>query len=133
MFPLDTKILIIDDSSLARQNIKTVLLGLDFHNIHEASDGESGIKAIFEASSERSAFGLILLDINMPGINGLEVAKRIREKKELAELPIIFITARGQQKQVEEGLASGGNRYITKPFTQGELKINLERLWSKFH
>ena len=62
-----------------------------------------------------------------------EVAKQLRGRTEYSELPIIFITARGQQKQVEEGLASGGNRYVTKPFTQGELKINLERLWAKFH
>ena len=125
--------MVIDDSSLARQNIKTVLLGLDFHNIHEAPDGETGLKAITEAYGDGNPFGLVLLDINMPGINGLEVAKQLRGRTEYSELPIIFITARGQQKQVEEGLASGGNRYVTKPFTQGELKINLERLWAKFH
>ena len=44
MFPSDTKIIIVDDSSLARQNIKTVLLAMDFHNIHEAPDGDTGLQ-----------------------------------------------------------------------------------------
>ena len=125
--------LVIDDSSLARQNIKTVLLGLDFHNIHESPDGESGLEKVEKAFEEGNPFGLVLLDITMPGLDGLEVANRLRAQEHFTNLPIIFISARGQQSQVEEGLANGGNRYITKPFSRSELQINLERLWQKFN
>ena len=133
MFPSDTKIIIVDDSSLARQNIKTVLLAMDFHNIHEAPDGDTGLQKVEQASDEGNPYGLVLLDITMPGMDGLEVAAKLRAQERFAELPIIFISARGQQNQVEEGLSSGGNRYITKPFSRSELQINLEKLWQKFH
>jgi DNA-binding response OmpR family regulator len=71
---------------------------------------------------------LILLDIVMPGPNGLDVCRKLREDPFTAHIPVIFLTARTQEEAVAEGFAAGADRYMTKPFRPSELIEEVEAL-----
>lgn len=87
-----------------------------------------GREAIRRLDSE--SFDLVVLDIMMPDIDGYEVLAHIRNRKATQDLPVIFLTARSTQEDIEKGLRMGANQYITKPFSGAELvrtvKILLE-------
>lgn len=84
-------------------------------------NGEMAIKAC-----ELDPPDLILLDINMPGMNGYEVAKRLKQDPELQEIPIIFVSGLHNEKNVVQGFESGSVDYITKPFRLHELMARIE-------
>jgi CheY-like chemotaxis protein len=64
---------------------------------------------------------VLLLDIQMPGVDGLEVCRRLRRRLEFKHVPIAFLTASNKAEDVAEGIAAGGNDFITKPFQQAKL------------
>ncbi len=109
------KILIVDDEPVNRQVLINHLREEHYH-LTLASSGREALELI-----EREPFDLILLDVMMPGTSGYEVCLKIREVHTLNELPVIFITAKDQIKDLVEGLSYGGNDYITKPFSKQEL------------
>lgn len=113
-------ILSVDDEP-ANQKLLEKSLENDFE-VRLASSGEEALRAIEEAVPD-----LMLLDVNMPHLNGLEVCRRIREHSAVEELPIIFISALSTLDDKLNGYEVGGNDYIAKPFLIPELlsKINL--------
>src|SRR5947209_1425734 len=74
---------------------------------------EDGAKAL--ALLEQQTFDLVLLDVNMPGLNGLQVLSRLRETHSPDELPVILVTARSQSEHLAEAFGLGANDYVTKP------------------
>ena len=82
----------------------------------EALDGVSGV-----AMAERELPDLILMDINLPDIDGLEATKRIKENPKLAHIPIVALTANAMYGDEERILAGGCDGYISKPVSKGEL------------
>ena len=90
---------------------------------HKVISVESGAKALNFLENEE--VDLILLDIMMPEMNGIEVCKKIRLMQKFKETPIIFLTAMDQASDVKEGLESGANDYISKPFRSVELKARV--------
>ncbi len=108
-------ILVVDDEQdlldLIEYNLKQE--GFD---VIKAEDGVEGIEMAREHNPN-----LILLDIMMPKMDGLEVVERIREDSKLKRIPIIFLTARGDEKTEVEGLDKGGDDYITKPISTTKL------------
>ncbi len=109
------KILIVDD---VIENIQVAMniLKEDGYDFSYAKNGEDALKLV-----RQSRFDLILLDIMMPGIDGFEVARRIKEDPRLAEIPIIFVTAKVDIDSLTQGFEVGGVDYITKPFHAEEL------------
>jgi sigma-B regulation protein RsbU (phosphoserine phosphatase) len=110
-----SSILIVDD------NIKNLqVLGGLLQNekmlVEFALDGKSALNWLIKKN-----FDLILLDINMPGLNGYEVCAKIKKDPVNCEIPIIFITANTDSESIIKGFEAGGADYITKPFIQGEL------------
>lgn len=106
------KILIVEDE----KNIAQVLaynIKKEGYDVSVAYDGEAGLNAALEGS-----FDLILLDIMLPKMNGFEVCERIRYK---SQVPIIFVTAREEEKDKILGLETGADDYVTKPFSFKEL------------
>ena len=85
----------------------------------KANNGSEGIQMARKHQPD-----LVILDVMMPGLDGFEVAKAIRKDKQLQNTTIIFLTAKGTNDDFEEGYASGGEIYLTKPFDNQEL-INI--------
>src|SRR6188472_4659452 len=102
-------LLIVDDEELNREGLARRLQRHDY----EVVSARSGREAI-EVLGGRP-FDLVLLDIMMPGMNGLEVLKFLRRVDSLLDLPIIMVTAKGESEDIVEALELGANDYVTKP------------------
>lgn len=124
------KILIVDEQ---QQNIQVLgsLLRQQNYIIGVASNGQQALD-ILEKSND---YDLVLLDVNMPVMNGFEACRAIRKHEELKEIPIIFLTALVETESLVEGFEAGGQDYVTKPFNSKELlsRVNthLELKYSK--
>jgi DNA-binding response OmpR family regulator len=107
--------LLIDDDQKLTELVAEYLARNDF-DVQVASDGERGLAAL-----GRAAFDVVLLDIMLPGIDGLEVCRRIRSRPEHAHLPIVMLTAKGDDVDKIVGLELGADDYLAKPFNPREL------------
>jgi CheY-like chemotaxis protein len=115
MNPRKKKILLVDDSSTALM-IEQMLLGKHTYELVTARDGA---EAVEKAAKENP--DLILMDVVMPRMTGIEACKAIREAEATRHIPIILVTTRGENVNVEAGYASGCNDYVTKPINGLEL------------
>ena len=112
-----TKILVVDDESRMRKLVKDFLVRQGY-TVLEAADGMEAMDYFYEDKD----IALIILDVMMPGIDGFDLCRRIREK---VDCPILFLTAKTEEKDVMTGLGAGGDDYITKPFGIGELRARV--------
>jgi len=115
------KILIVEDDLDIRIMMEYILR--EDYDLVLCGDGRSGIDKAVEERPD-----LILLDIYMPGISGLEVCKAVRDNSEISSTPIILLTAGALKEEVSEGYAIGADDYIFKPFEPGELIERIEKL-----
>jgi len=111
-----TVLAIEDDPEIS--GILEVRLANEGYEVHLARCGKSGVKAFYEHRPD-----LVLLDVGLPEYDGFEVLNRIRE---LSEVPVIFISARGGEEDRVRGLTGGGDDYIVKPFGGRELVARIE-------
>lgn len=102
-------ILVVDDNAMNRDMLSRRLTRRG-HTVACAEDGQAAL-----AMLDEGAFDLVLLDIMMPGISGIEVLTRIRETRDAAELPVIMATAKDEQADIVGALDLGANDYVTKP------------------
>jgi PAS domain S-box-containing protein len=109
-------ILIIDDNPKNIQLAANVLKSNPLFKIYFATSGEDGITQL-----EKKEYALILLDINMPHMNGYETADIIKSNPKTENIPIIFLSANADHDSINQGFQHGGQDYITKPFQQHEL------------
>jgi len=109
------KILVVDDEKSLLDLVKRILTRGGFEVI-TASDGEEGLAKVYNEAPD-----LMILDINMPGMNGWEVCGKIRGDPLYKHLPIIMLTVRKKKEDQLKGLDLGGDEYITKPFYPTEL------------
>lgn len=118
------KILVVDDNPTNVRLLEAFLEPLGY-DISTAQDGETALKVFDEENID-----LILLDIIMPGIDGFEVARRIRENKEnqYHYVPIVFLTALNDTKDRIKGIEAGGDDFLSKPFDRLELMARLKSL-----
>jgi adenylate cyclase len=107
--PAGVRLLVVDDNELNRDMLSRRLGGRGFE-VEIAEDGERAIARI-----EQQAFDLVLLDVMMPGLSGIEVLSRLRERWPESDLPVIMATARDSTEDVVEALRLGANDYVTKP------------------
>jgi CheY-like chemotaxis protein len=119
------KILVAEDSLFMRGVIKG-LLEASHYKVYEVGDG----KAAFEMAKEIHP-DLILLDVEMPVINGFEAAKRIRTIPKLNNTPILFLTSRSESEFRQLGYEVGGDDYISKPFEPEEMMARVQRQIAK--
>lgn len=106
-------VLIVDDEPSIRISLRTILSGLGFVVV-EAARGEEAVSLVRTAH-----FDIVLLDINMPGLGGIEVCRLMRKNEPL--LPIVMLTVQGSEDRKVEALDAGADDYITKPFQLREL------------
>ncbi len=112
---MSKSILIVDDEP-------NIVLSLEFlmkqqgFEVRSAYDGEQALQAISESPPD-----LVLLDINMPKLNGYEVCAAVRDKPDWTNVRILILTAKGRDVEREKGLAMGADEYVTKPFSTREV------------
>ena len=107
------KILIIEDEKLLAESLKTLLEGKGF-SVEVALDGITGAEY-----AELGVYDLLILDVMMPGLNGYEVARKVRSQR--VSTPILMLTARSSVEDRIEGLNAGADDYLSKPFDTREL------------
>ena len=119
----ENKILIVDDSRTIRRMIAKSL-----SNIHRTTfeEAENGLEAI-----ERLVLGpvsLMVLDLNMPEMHGIEVLKFVRSRPAYRSMPVVVLTTRGDDISQADALAAGASLYLTKPFSPEELESKVRQL-----
>lgn len=119
------KILIIEDERVMRENLVTLLEFEDFE-VAAADNGTAGVKLARELRPD-----LIVCDVTMPGLDGHDVLRALRDDEATANVPFIFLTARGEKPDVRAGMNLGADDYLIKPAAKAELlaaiKARLER------
>ncbi len=117
-----TKVLIADDRAASRELIRTVLEA-DGYEVEEAVDG---LDAVRRAEEYQPA--LIILDLQMPRLNGFEALERLRKDWRFSDTPVMALTASAMNGDRERALAAGFTSYITKPVSLTSLRSELKRL-----
>ncbi|MBN2390855.1 MAG: response regulator [Anaerolineae bacterium] len=118
---MGAKILYIEDNPGNRMLVKRILMVEDY-DVFEAEDGPTGIEIAL-----REKLDLILMDMNLPDLDGYELTRRMRAIPELANIPIIAMTANVMQGDREKTLAAGCSGYIPKPIDVDELPHQIAR------
>lgn len=118
-------IVVVDDDAdiLGLLEYKLTAAG---HQVTAEADGEAGLAAIHEVRPD-----LVVLDWMMPRMTGIEVCLEIRKDPDLADIPVLFLTAKAQESDVQRGFAAGGNDYVVKPFSPRELSTRIDALLAR--
>jgi DNA-binding response OmpR family regulator len=114
-----TKILAVEDEPDITLALRLIFERAGYHFI-SCADGRSGLRMVHEEKPD-----LVLLDVGLPGMDGWTVLERIRD---LADLPVLMLSAHGQEIEKVRGLRAGADDYVTKPFTNNELLARAEAL-----
>jgi len=117
------KVLSIDDSSTTRKISKKPVEALGYEFL-EATDGKNGLEVLEKNVNDVC---LILLDWNMPGMNGIEFLEQIKLKSQYTLIPIIMVTTEAEKTNVVKALKYGVKNYILKPFTTEELTLKMKQ------
>ncbi|MEW6716086.1 MAG: response regulator [Chloroflexota bacterium] len=116
------KILIAEDESDIRDLI-SYTLRFAGHQVIAVSNGEEAVKTALEEKPE-----LLILDVRMPRMTGYEACKRIKSEENLKHIPVIFLSAKGQEAEIKAGLEAGGDIYMLKPFAPDDLNAQVEKM-----
>ena len=118
-------VLLVDDSAMMRKVVLRMLklAGLEFEHTLEASDGEEALTLL-----KINNVSLIMCDINMPVMNGLELLDRVKQEKLAVGVPIVMVTTEAGESQVRQAILAGARGYIRKPFTVEHIENNVKPL-----
>ena len=119
-------VLIVDDDPMNLEIIIKYLVG--YYQLECCETGEACLEKLQTMKLE-----VILLDINMPGIGGLETSKKIKENPEISDIPVLFVTTLVHSEAVEQGCKALGGDYIFKPFEEDELLVKIELALPNLH
>jgi DNA-binding response OmpR family regulator len=108
-------VLIVDDEPMARTLLRLMLVRAGF-NVSEAENGADALAKI-----KKNRPDIILLDVMMPGMDGFMVCESIRDQEDMAELPIIMLSAKTDLESINRGLRLGATKYLTKPISPEDL------------
>lgn len=115
-------VMIVDDSAAIRKILHRVLLQTEvpLGQVHEACDGKDALEKLKTAK-----VGLILSDINMPNMDGIELLNRLKADENFKSVPIVMVTTEGSQAKVLQALELGAAGYVRKPFTAEQIQEKL--------
>lgn len=119
---MTSDVLVVDDSAAIRKILQRVLrqTGMAINNIYEAGDGQEALAAL-----KSQTVNLVLSDINMPKMDGLQLLAAIKAQPDWQNLPVVMITTEGGEAKVAEALRLGAAGYVRKPFTADQIKEKL--------
>ncbi|MEZ0323815.1 MAG: response regulator [Hydrogenothermaceae bacterium] len=127
-FPTNAKILTVDDMATMRKIIKSLLAQLGYTDVEEAENGKDALYKL-----KQNKYDLVLLDWNMPEMDGITLLQEIRKDPELKNIPVIMVTAEAKKENVLLAIQSGANNYIVKPFTAETLKEKMDKVWQQIN
>jgi two-component system, chemotaxis family, chemotaxis protein CheY len=113
---LGHRVLLVEDSPTMRSFVAATLEGGGILDVTQVQSGFAALKAL-----PQGRFDLVITDINMPDINGLELIKFVRSNPSYHQVPLIIISTEGREKDRERGLSLGADAYLVKPFTPDQL------------
>lgn len=131
MFPANSKILIVDDSSFARGVLRSGLKDLSFTNVFEADSTDAAQMVMSAEEHKTTLFQLLIADMQMPGKSGLDLIRWVREQESYKNLPIIVLTASQNREVIIEVGKLKVSHYMMKPFDNQLLKNRMESAWAK--
>jgi two-component system chemotaxis response regulator CheY len=119
---MESDVLVVDDSAAIRKILNRVLrqTGMAINTIHEAGDGEEALKLL-----GANRVDLVLTDINMPKMDGLQLLASLKASAEWRAIPVVMITTEGGETKVAEAVKLGAAGYVRKPFTADQIKEKL--------
>jgi len=119
---MDSDILVVDDSAAIRKILQRVLrqTGMSIKDIHEAGDGQEALDLL-----KNLTVHLVLSDINMPKMDGLQFLAALKASAQWASIPVVMITTEGGEAKVAEAVKLGAAGYVRKPFTADQIKEKL--------
>jgi two-component system chemotaxis response regulator CheY len=122
---MDPDVLVVDDSAAIRKILQRVLrqTGMVINTIHEAGNGEEALDVL-----KGHQVALILSDINMPKMDGLQLLAALKSSAEWGRIPVVMITTEGSEAKVSEAVRLGAAGYVRKPFTADQIKEKLTGL-----
>ncbi|MGP8247560.1 MAG: response regulator [Bryobacteraceae bacterium] len=122
---MEAEILVVDDSAAIRKILQRVLrqTGMAIGNIMEAGDGEEALAVLNTRKVD-----LVLTDINMPKVDGLQFLGRVKANADWEGIPVVMITTEGGETKVAEAVRLGAAGYVRKPFTADQIKEKLAGL-----
>ncbi len=120
------KILVVDDFSTMRRIVKNLLKDLGFTNMEEADDGTTAFPLL-----KSGGFDFLVTDWNMPGMTGIDLLKKVRADEDLADIPVLMVTAESKREQIVEAAQAGVNGYVVKPFTAITLKEKIDKIFER--
>lgn len=120
------KILVVDDFSTMRRIVKNLLRDLGFTNTVEADDGSTALPKL-----QGGGIDFLVTDWNMPGMTGIDLLKAVRADPQLADLPVLMVTAEAKREQIILAAQAGVNGYVIKPFTAATLKEKIEKIFER--
>lgn len=123
---MESDVLVVDDSAAIRKILQRVLrqTGMTIRSIHEAGDGQEALERL----SEQPGINLVLTDINMPKMDGLQLLASMKASPQWQRIPVVMITTEGGESKVGEAVKLGAAGYVRKPFTADQIKEKLAGL-----
>jgi len=122
------KILVVDDFSTMRKIIRNLLSEIGYINHVGADDGTTALPML-----KQGDFDFLITDWNMPGMDGIELLKRVRADENLATMPVLLVTAEAKKEQIVDAARAGVNGYIVKPFNATVLKNKIEQILKRIN
>lgn len=108
-------VMLVEDEPNITESLRFILERAGFE-VSSESNGADALERIFSSPPDA-----LILDVMLPGLDGFDVLRRIREHPELGKLPVLMLTAKGQREDRKTALDAGANRFITKPFSNAEV------------
>jgi len=121
------KLLTVDDSSTIRKVVKAAADVLGLGTI----EAEDGIEALEKLEAHHQELDLILLDWNMPGMNGFDVLVTVKGDERFKQIPVMMVTTEGQKSSIVAAVRAGADNYLVKPFTVDELEAKISECLGK--
>lgn len=131
MYPVDAKILIVDDSQYSRHALRDCLISLKFWKILEASDARQAQDLLSEDEQQKDPVHLMISDLHMPEMSGLELLRWVRTQEKYQGLPVIILTTAQEKNGILEAGKLGVSHYMIKPFDVATLKDRMVSTWDK--
>jgi CheY-like chemotaxis protein len=123
------KILVAEDETDIRELVAFSLTEIGGFQVVKAKNGAEAVEKALEETPD-----LILMDVRMPQMTGYEACARLKELDETREIPVVFLSAKGQEQEIQQGIEAGAEEYILKPFAPDELTNKVREIlqrWNK--